>query len=66
MSEKTSPPPNRNFKRYKVSELKTILRDNGLPISGNKGNLVDRLENSKISPSRIECRENTKIRSSKH
>lgn len=54
MSEKTSPPPNRDFKRYKVSELKTILRDNGLSISGNKGNLVNRLENSKISPSKMD------------
>ena len=52
MSEKSS--SNRDFKRYKVSELKTILKDNGLAISGTKGNLVNRLETSNISPSKMD------------
>ena len=51
MSEKTS--SNIDFNKYTIPQLKTILKDNGLPVSGSKPNLVNRLEDSKISPSKM-------------
>lgn len=51
MSEKTS--SNIDFNKYTIPQLKTILKDNGLPVSGTKPNLVNRLEDSKISPSKM-------------
>lgn len=39
----TKPKTNEEYKKYKVKELKDILKNIGLPVSGTKQNLINRL-----------------------
>ena len=34
------------LEKYKVSDLKSMLKEKGLPVSGNKAELIERLEAS--------------------
>ena len=46
-------PDRETLGRMKVAELKTLCRNRGLQMNGNKQDLIDRLENSPIAPVNI-------------